>query len=63
MLSSGLAFYAFFYADGKANTNWFNDDYYKLHCFDIQKHFMFITFGYFSYDTVFCYFNTDYEND
>jgi len=62
-LSSFLAFVCFFYADGKPHTNWFNDNYYKLHCFDMQKHCMFVTVGYFAYDIIFCYFNTDSDGD
>lgn len=62
-VSSFLAYLCFFYADGKPHTNWFNDDHYKLHCFDMQKHSMFVTVGYFLYDIIFCYFNNDSSGD
>lgn len=61
-LSSLLSFACFFYADGKPHTNWFNDNYYKLHTFDAQRFSMMVTVGYFVFDTFFCFFNSMGDN-
>ena len=63
IVSAGLALYCFFYADGTPHTNWFNDTYYKLTCFDLQKHCCFVTVGYFVYDMCFIIYYTDPEGD